>query len=166
MKTLASRSINLLLVLVTSATFLLPLQARTRFAFQAQATAKIDQLLKDAGYDAQRKRDDIWVINRKGKNIGDFGVIVSAQAGYVLVGVLVARKAELRMTSELSLKLLRLADLIDFVKVGLDSDEDLFVRTEIRTRLVDQQSLKEVIEDVCTAADKAYAEVKPFLKTP
>ena len=164
MKTLVSHLINLLLVLAISTAFLLPLQARPRIAVQgSKDTAKIEQLLKDAGLDPQKKRDDIWVINRHGKNIGDFGVIVAAQSSYLLVGVLVARKGEMRSNTELNFKLLRLADSIDFVKIGLDGDEDLFVRTEIRTRLIDQQSLKEVIEDVSAAADKTYVEIKPFL---
>lgn len=119
--------------------------------------------MKDAGYVAQRKRDDIWVINRNEKNIGDFGVIVFAQPNFVLVGVLVARKNDMQLTTELNYKLLRLADSTEFVKFGLDSEGNLFVRQEIRTRLVDQQSLKELIEDVCAAADKTYGEIKPFL---
>ena len=99
-----------------------------------------------------------------GANIGDFQILVGGDENYMLMGVVVAKKSQMRMSGELTFKLLRLAHAIDYVKLGLDDDEDLFVRTEVRIRLFDLQSLKDAVEDVSSAADKAYLAVKPFLK--
>jgi hypothetical protein len=170
MKHLPAHSLNLLLVFALSAAFPSRLQARTPDPTRAQTkaanAAKIAQLLAQSGYTFRKASDDVWVVNGHGKNIGDFGILVAADVNYALLGVVVAKKNQMNMTFDLTFKLLRLAHSIDYVKVGLDDDQDLFVRTEIRTRLFDLQSLKDTIEDVSTAADKAYVEVKPFLSKP
>jgi hypothetical protein len=84
----------------------------------------------------------------------------------VVLGVIVAAKKNMRLTSDLSFKLLRLAHATGYVKVGLDDDEDLYVRTELRVRMLDLEDFQAAVEDVNSDADKAAAEVKPFLITP
>ncbi|HVS82498.1 MAG TPA: hypothetical protein VHE60_12275 [Pyrinomonadaceae bacterium] len=169
MRTLPTRCLNLIVLLALSATCLPQLRAGTRLEpTQGQtkeaAIAKINQLLQQSGYTFHKAADNVWVVNRKGANIGAFDVLVAVETHYVLMGVVVAKKDRMRMTGDLTFKLLRLAHSTDYVKVGLDNDEDLFVRIEVRLRLFDLQSLKDMIEDVSTASDKAYLGVKPFLK--
>jgi hypothetical protein len=168
MRTLPTRFLNLIVLVALSVTCLPQLQAGTRVQPTGQtkeaAIAKINQLLQQSGYNFRKATDTVWVINRHGANIGDFQVLVAVDTNFVMMGVVVAKKDQMRMTSDLTFKLLRLAHTIDYVKVGLDDDEDLFVRTEARARLFDLQSLKDTVEDITTAADKAYLEVKPFLK--
>jgi hypothetical protein len=168
MRTLPTRCLNLIVLLALSAICLPQLRAGAREPTHGQtkeaAIAKVNQLMVQAGYTFRKPRDGVWVVNRHGATIGDFEILVAADATYILMGVVVAKKAQLRMTGDLTFKLLRLAHAVDYVKVGLDDDEDLFVRTEVRIRLFDLQSLKDTVEDVSTAADRAYLEIKPFLK--
>jgi hypothetical protein len=59
--------------------------------------------------------------------------------------------------------LLRLNDLVDFVKIGIDKDGDLFVRHEIKTRVLNVQEFKEAVENVARVAQRVQGEVKPYL---
>jgi hypothetical protein len=61
-------------------------------------------------------------------------------------------------------KLLKLNYSTEFAKTGLDDDEDLFVRIEMRSDLVDSTHFKNMIADVTKTADEAYSVVKPHLK--
>lgn len=133
---------------------------------KAAVEQKVEQFLKESGYSYRKASDSVWVIERQGKALTNMKIIIASDAGFVLAGVIVAKKAQLRVTSDLSFKLLKLAHAIDYVKVGFDDDEDLFVREEVRARLFDLQSFKNLIEDVSGAADRAYTEVKPFLVAP
>lgn len=56
-------------------------------------------------------------------------------------------------------KLLRLSHSIDYVKIGLDDDEDLFVRTEVKTKLMDLQEFKAIVENCI----RAYGKIKSAL---
>jgi hypothetical protein len=62
--------------------------------------------------------------------------------------------------------LLRLNAEIDYVKVGMDDDGDAFVRIDLNARGLDQQEMKDNIEQLAAAADVVYAAIKPYLATP
>ncbi len=54
----------------------------------------------------------------------------------------------------------------DYAKVGLDDDEDLFVRYELHASALRPQIFKDCLDDVASAADRLYPELKPFLIAP
>ena len=60
-------------------------------------------------------------------------------------------------------RLLKYNNTADYVKVGFDDDEDLFVRAELNTKTTDFPLFKEVLEQVGAAADELYAQIKPSL---
>lgn len=127
------------------------------------STAKVAQLLQQSGYTHRKTGDSTWVIERPGKK---GWLLVAAGADFVVIGIIVATKKNMRASADLNLALLKLNYSLDFVKTGFDDDDDLFVRTEERTRLMDQQEFKSMVETVISAADTAYEEVRPFLITP
>jgi hypothetical protein len=139
------------------------LSAAAQAETAAASTAKVERLLKESGYTHKKVSEDIWLVNRQGKNFPEFQIIITAGQGFWLAGVVVAEKKRLRVTPELLSKLLRLNHSIDYVKVGIDGDEDLFVRREAGTRLLDLREFKDIVEQVASATDTVYAEVKPFL---
>ena len=79
---------------------------------------------------------------------------------------LVVKKAQMNRSDDLMLMLLRQDHTYDFVKVGLDADDDLFVRIDSTPRLLDLQAFKATVEQVAHSADEVYEKVRPFLNIP
>jgi hypothetical protein len=127
------------------------------------SSAKVSQLLQQAGYSHRKTGDNTWVINRpEGKG----PMLVAVGVDFVVVGVIVAVKDNMKSSADLSFRLLKLNHSADYVKVGFDEDDDLFVRVEERIRIVDLQEFKAMVEKVDSSADTAYETVKPFLRAP
>lgn len=130
---------------------------------QADA-AKVEQLLQQSGYSYRKVSDGVWVIERQGKNLAKFTIIFASGPGFLVAGVIVAPKKTMDVTSEMMFKLLKLNHSLDYVKIGFDDDDDLFVRSELKTRQLDLQALKEGVERVSADADQIYEAIKPYLK--
>jgi len=64
---------------------------------------------------------------------------------------------------ELMYKLLRLNDDFDYVKLCIDDDSSLLVRSDLPLRTLDLQEFKDVVEQVAAAADQVYATVRPYM---
>ena len=127
------------------------------------SSARVSQLLQQAGYSYRKTGDNTWVINRPG---GKGPMLLAVGEDFVVVGVIVAVKDNMRSSADLSFRLLKLNHTADYVKVGFDEDDDLFVRIEERIRIVDLQEFKAMVEKVDSSADTAYETVKPFLRAP
>jgi hypothetical protein len=110
--------------------------------------------------------EDTWVINYPGKATSNLQILVASGSDFVVLGVVVAVKKDMRVTSDLMFKLLRLSHSVDYVKIGFDDDEDLFVRTEVKTKLLDAQEFKSNVEIVAAAAERVHSEIGSFLVTP
>jgi hypothetical protein len=128
--------------------------------------ARVEQLLRQSGYTYRKISDSAWVSERQGKNLSKFTVIFASGPGFLVTGVVVARKTTMNVTSEMMFKLLKLDHSMDYVKIGFDDDDDLFVRSEVKTRQLDLQEFKEGVERVSDDANEIYAAIKPYLKTP
>lgn len=134
---------------------------------QGQAdAAKVEQLLQQSGYRYRKVSDGVWVIERQGKSLPKFTIIFASGSGFLVMGVIVATKKTMNTTSDMMFKLLKLNHSLDYVKIGFDDDDDLFVRGEVKTRQLDLQEFKESVERVSTDADQIYEAIKPYLKTP
>ena len=145
-------------------------QYLTAYAFaaipqtNAETAAKTARLLQESGYSHRKTGDHTWFIEPQGQN--KFGILVASGADFLVVGIIVAEKKNMKVSADLSLKLLKLNHSLDYVKCGLDDDDDLFVRSEVKIRLTDLAAFKSLVEGVISAADQAHDVVKPFLVTP
>ncbi len=128
------------------------------------AAAKIEGFLRQAGYDYSKTGDNTWLINNQGRK--PWYVLVATGTDFVVVGVVVAPKKNINRSADFMFKLLRLEHSTDYAKIGLDDDEDLFVRWELKTRLLDLQDFKSCVNSIVTASDTVYGEIKPFLSAP
>lgn len=127
-------------------------------------SAKVDSLLRSSGYTNRKTSANTWVIERPAGKKG--WVLVAAGDEFVVLGIIVAEKKNMRASADLSFKLLKLNHNLNYVKVGFDNDDDLFARIELRARLIDLPAFKTMFEDVNTSADEAYEVVRPFLINP
>jgi len=86
------------------------------------------------------------------------GVMLFAEQGdVVVVGTVLRTKAKLNLSADLLLKLMQFNNDLDFVKVGIDHDGDLFVREELRTASFTAEDFKDSITRVVAASNKVYA---------
>ena len=57
--------------------------------------------------------------------------------------------------------LLRFANRLDYVKVGLDTSDAVFVRNEARLKSLDLEEFKNNVDKVADAADRVYLKLQP-----
>jgi hypothetical protein len=148
----------------------LPLNSLAVAAPAKQNTAaKVGQFLEQFGGTYTKAAEAVWVVPFEGKALSKFDVFVatSSDSNLAIIGVTVAKKKNLKLSQDLLLRLLKYNHSADYVKVGFDDDEDLFVRAELNAKTMDFASFKEVLEQVGAAADELYAQIKPNLtRTP
>jgi hypothetical protein len=131
----------------------------------AQTSAKVDQWMKQSGYTYKKASETIWVIKSKGNVLADFETFVATNQNVVVIGVVMAHQKNLKMSEDLLLKILKLNHENDFVKIGFDADNDLFVRSERKIRTLDLEEFKSCYAEVIAASDNVYTQIKPFLIT-
>jgi hypothetical protein len=132
---------------------------------KSSAAAKTAQFLEQFGGPYTKAAEAVWIVPFKGKALADFDVFVatSPDSNLLVMGVTVAKKQNLKLSQPLLYRLLRYNNTADYVKVGFDDDEDLFIRAELNASTTDFQSFKEILEQVGAAADELYAQIKPSL---
>ena len=138
------------------------LQAQTSPAEEARVSA----LLSASKYKFVKHssaKNAAWTIDRRGAERGEFQVVVTVKGDLLIVFVTVEQKARIQRTPELDQKLLKMSHKFDFVKIGIDDDDDVFVRIDTHLRLLDSAALVEIVEQVSRVTDLVYRELKPYL---
>ena len=130
-----------------------------------QNAAKVEQMLKQAGFNYKHVSDSVWVVKTKGKVLPEFDMLIAENQGVLVVGVVMLNKKNLKLSPDLLFKLLKLNHQKDYVKVGVDDDDDLFVRTELNLKRLEFEEFIIVFNTVVTLADTVYTEMKPFIVT-
>ena len=120
--------------------------------------ARIDGFIKHTGYEFTHPAPGGWGIKRPSGL-----VIIAITDDDVIIGMVVAQKAKFALTAESAGEMLRLADRLDYIKVGLDDDGDLFVRAEIKFETMTQADFDDVLKRVIKGADDATAKIRPYL---
>ena len=133
---------------------------------QGPDAVKIEQLLRQSGYGYRKLSPGIWIMDAKGESLLTFSILFAAGDGFLVTGVIVAPKDKMNVTSEMMFKLMKLNYSLDYVKIGFDKDDDLFVRWEVKTQKLDLPLFKEVIRRVTDDADEVYRTIQPYLKKP
>jgi acetaldehyde dehydrogenase (acetylating) len=72
----------------------------------------------------------------------------------------VQAKANLDLSADLLLKLMKLNNELEFVKVGIDNDGDLFVRAELRMASLTAEDFSSAAKGVVEASTQTYGLVK------
>lgn len=132
-------------------------------AEQAASDAQVELLLGQSGLKYKRAGDGVWVIRMVGKVFPYFQVVIASGPGYVLASVVITNKKNLKFDSDLGYALLHLAHELNYIKVGFDNGDDLFVRSELRLKQLDADEFRVMIDRLAGAADKTYELVRPSL---
>ena len=129
------------------------------------AAVKLEQLLTQSGYSFTKAADNVWVIKFRGKALPELNIIVTTTQALAIIGAVVVEKKNLKPSPELNYNLLKLNHKFDRVKIGIDDDEDLFVRVEVGARVLDLQEFKDNVEQVAAATDEVFAAIRPSVTT-
>ncbi len=126
----------------------------------------LDALLRQSGYAYGKVKANSWYVNMRGRELTNIRILIGAGGSSIAVGAVVAPKRQLSVTAESMFKMMKLSYDLNYVRVCIDPDDDLLVMAQVKGRSIDLQEFKDVIERVAAAADRAYVEVRPFLRTP
>ncbi len=132
-------------------------------ALDKASVTKIVQMLEDSGHTYGKSADNVWVVRFRGNTLDDIRVITSGHENMMFMLVVVAEKKEFRASSDLMMKLLRLNDDYDRLKVAIDDDGDLILRIDLSLRVTDSQEFKANVEQISAAADEIATAIKPFM---
>lgn len=119
-------------------------------------------LLEKSGYSYSKVRDGVWEIPGTGKNLKEFGIRLALADDILLVMVRLADRKDLKLQPALMTKLLELNHKFDWIKLAL-SEDMLYLRMDTHVRLVDNQELKYLVEQIANATDETYPQIKPFV---
>ncbi len=127
--------------------------------------SKLQEFVNRSGFTVKVARPcQVWVaidalsIPREG---GLQGMLLIAQEGELgILGTVVQTKAKLSLSAELMTRLLQMNNEIEFAKVGLDSDGDLFIRAELRMNTLTEEEFKATVKNLTEASAKVYAALK------
>jgi hypothetical protein len=130
----------------------------------SERAKEFEALLRKTGFEFRRINPKVWVTDFKGKQGPKVAVISSIDDDMSVNFAIIAKKPDLPTSAEFLTKVVRMNDQFDYVKVGIDKDGDLFVRTDLMLRNLDGQELKQQLQQVANAADEAYGQIKPMLR--
>src|SRR5215471_15367813 len=137
------------------------LEARVRQE-KAKGATEIVALLEKSGYSYSKVREGVWEIPGTGKNLKEFGIRLALADDVLLVMVRLADRKDIKLQPALMTRLLELNHKFDWIKLAL-SDDMLYLRMDTHVRLVDNQELKYLVEQIANAADETYPQIKQFV---
>jgi len=152
-------TISILSLAVTAAVFFMPQETQA----QESSSAKAGRLLSESGVSFSKVTNDVWIVPFKGKELGDFNVLIGAGKDVLVMFVTVTDKKKYTKAPELLAKLLTKTDDMDRVKIGLDKDGNVVVRIDLTMRLLDKREFSENLDQLGAASDEVFAVIKPYL---
>jgi Putative bacterial sensory transduction regulator len=127
---------------------------------QAQCNTRVGDYLKQSGYSFTSAQNCKYWINQDTLSIPrqelQGAILVADENDGLVIGAVVRLKASLELSTANLTRLLKLNHELDYLKVGIDKQGDLFVRAEIDARCIDAEQFKARLKDVIDGANKAY----------
>ncbi len=129
---------------------------------KSKGSTEIVALLEKSGYSYTKVGDGLWEIPGTGKNLKEFGIRLALADDILLVMVKLVARKDLKLEPALLTKLLELNHKFDSIKVAL-SEDMIYLRMDTHVRLLDNQELKYLVEQIANATDETYPQIKPFV---
>jgi len=130
-------------------------------------TTRLEALMNGSGYKINKVNDAAYAIDFTGKQLAKFKLIVNVVAkgadGMIVIFTNPVEKARIPNNTNIMSVLLKANGDFDYVKIGIDSEGDAFVRADIPAT-ADGVYFKTVVEQVAAATDELYGKIKPLLK--
>jgi hypothetical protein len=126
------------------------------------AAARLGTLVDQSGYRSKKFSGSAWAVYVNGADGREWRVLCAADPDLFVIGIVVAEKRTMRLTEEALRLLLRLEHGNDFVKIGLDAQDDLFVRSEVKIQDFNLADFKTLVRQNIKVAEAVQAAIKPY----
>lgn len=123
------------------------------------AAAALDSMLAETGYEFSKADTNVFVTKVAGNKMKDILIIATESEGMTILFCMVKEKAGALLTVAQSIQLMKLTMEYDRIKIGLDDEENLMVRIDLKSRLTDTKDLTENLDQLGVAVDEAFAIV-------
>ncbi len=134
----------------------------TPAAFAQDCTSKLQGFIDHSGYQVRVLKPcqswiltDVQTVPRSDGLTGMLLIGTSDEA--IVIGTVVRTKSKLDLSADLWRKMLQLNHEIQWVKIGIDHDGDLFVREEFHTERLTADDFNNAIVDVANASKEIAA---------
>ncbi len=104
-----------------------------------------------------------WYLLVPGKEMGEIRVILGAGPTSIAMGAVVVPKRKLSITAESMQKMMKLSYDFNYVRLCIDSDDDLLVMSQLKEQWLSATEFKNTINLVASAADRAYGVMRPHI---
>ena len=89
-------------------------------------------------------------------------LLIGNEDDIVVVGTVLQSKAELNLSPDLLLKLMQLNNELDYMKVGIDRDGDLFIRAEMHLSSLTAETFNDTVKNVVRAGNRIYGTLQKY----
>ena len=171
-----------ILLLIVALSLCLPVVAQTKHPGQKSRSAKrahasqpqvaspleaqIDGYLRQTGYKYGKVKSNSWYISLTGKQMPNIRIIMGASGTSVAIGAVVLSKRNLLVSSDSMFKMMKLSYDLNYARMCIDTDDDLIVMSQLKSKWLDYTEFKDTVDRVAAATDRAYGEMRPFMTTP
>ena len=128
--------------------------------------ARVEALIRQSGYDFRKVKANSWYCIVPGKSKAQFRIILGAGSSSIAVGAVVVEKKNLRITAEGMQKIMKLNYDLNYMRVCIDSDDDLIIMSQRKDKWLDPDEFKNTVLRVSEAADRAYTLIQSDVITP
>ena len=130
-----------------------------------ECTSKLQDFVNKSGYKMTVARPcKVWIANdilAIPQGDGLQGKLLIGEEGEMgVIGTVVQPKAKLDLSAETLLKLMKLNNELDYAKIGIDNDGDLFVRAELRISSLTADDFTASLKQVIASAKQVYEALK------
>ena len=127
--------------------------------------ARVEEFLRQSGFQFQKVKANSWYLLSTGKEMGQIRIILGAGPNSIAMGAVVVPKRNLQLSTDALHKLMKLSYDLNYVRVCIDSDDDLIVMSQLKDPWLNASEFRATVNLVAAAADRAYALMKPYLST-
>jgi hypothetical protein len=126
--------------------------------------ARVEEFLRQSGQEYHKVKANSWYLLVNGKEMGQIRIILGAGPGSIAMGAVVVPKQKMKLSTEALQKLMKLSYDLNYVRVCIDNDDDLIVIAQLKDPWLNANEFRTTINLVTSAADKAYAVMRPYLQ--
>jgi hypothetical protein len=124
----------------------------------------VEEYLRQSGEEFHKVKQNSWYLLVDSKEMGRLRIILGAGPNSIAMGAVVVSKPNLRLSTEALEKLMKLSYDLNYVRICIDSDGDLLVMSQVKDPWLNAEEFRTTISLVSSAADRAYAVMKPYLQ--
>ena len=126
--------------------------------------ARVEEYLRQSGEEFHKVKANSWYLMVDSKEMGRLRIILGAGPTSIAMGAVVVSKPNLRLSTDALEKLMKLSYDLNYVRICIDSDGDLLVMSQVKDPWLNAAEFRTTISLVSSAADQAYAVMKPYLQ--